>query len=181
MGQIFVGMLFMWMVSSFALDTFPIPFTLQTCAVQVLSFFLVPCVAFLSVGSWILLGILGVPCFASDQSGLCHVMGLRGGYIWGYLFAAPMIAFVHQFFSSRGWRQWHSFSLSSFLGHILILFLGWIFFFCTMGAYDAWTLAVKPFLLLPFTKTILFSLCLCFLESFFALPLTSMSNDRNFH
>ena len=169
----------MCLSSSFSLDSFPIPITLQTCAVQILAFFFMPCVAFLAAGSWILLGIMGVNCFASAQSGLCHVMGLRGGYIWGYLCAAPMIALLHQFFSSCGWRQWSSFSLSSFLGHALILFFGWLFVFCEIGACDAWILAVKPFALFPFIKTIPFSVFLSCLQPFFALFFVSASSDND--
>jgi biotin transport system substrate-specific component len=180
MGEVFFGALTMWLSASFSLlYVFSIPITLQTCAVQILSLFFVPRVAFLSVGLWILLGVLGVHCFASRQSGLCHVMGLRGGYIWGCLCAAPMIALLHQFFSSRGWRQWSSFSLSSFLGHILILFFGWLFVFCKMGAYDAWIFAVRPFVLFIFVKTIPFSLFLSCLQSFFAPLFISVSSDND--
>ncbi len=65
-----------------------IPVTLQTFAVALTSCVLGWKMGAASVGIYILLGILGVPVFAGFNSGAAVVVGLTGGYIWGFLIMA---------------------------------------------------------------------------------------------
>ena len=160
-------------------DAFPIPITLQTCAVQIISFFMTPYMAFLSVGLWIFLGAVGFPGFALGHSGILHLFGLRGGYIWGFLCAAPFISLLYRFLVDSGRCQWLSFAISSVLGHIIILSLGWLFVFCNMGCSNAWNLAFKPFLSCVYTKTVVFSFILCFLHRLYRV-LYVQKNDHYF-
>lgn len=65
-----------------------IPVTLQTFAVALTSCVLGWKMGAASVGIYILLGILGVPVFAGFNSGAAVIVGLTGGYIWGFLIMA---------------------------------------------------------------------------------------------
>ena len=159
----------MWLVSGFVFDGFPIPITLQTCGIQIIAFFMSPSSAFLSVGLWIVLGASGVSCFANGAKGIAHVMGLRGGYFWGFLFAASLISFLYRYCLSRELNRVTSFALSSLVGHAFILFFGWMFILPHLGWHESWCLGVRPFLLLPICKSVVFSIFLSVMEYFFSV------------
>lgn len=66
-----------------------IPVTLQTFAIAFVGFFIGWKFGVFTVGVYILLGICGVPVFASFTGGFYKVIGVTGGFIWGFL---PMVA-----------------------------------------------------------------------------------------
>lgn len=67
-----------------------VPFTMQTFAVFFLVAVLGEKVAFISLLSYILLGLVGVPVFSSFGAGPAALFGMTGGYIVGFLFIPPV-------------------------------------------------------------------------------------------
>ena len=66
-----------------------VPVTLQTLAVAICGFVLGPKLGTLAVALYILLGGVGVPVFAQFSGGFDKLVGMTGGFIWGFLpFAA---------------------------------------------------------------------------------------------
>lgn len=164
MRSILIGVVIMALSSYCVIDSFIVPMTLQTCAVQLIAFLFPPHLAFLSVGVWIILGMLGLPIFAMGESGFGHVFGVRGGYLWGFLCAAPTISFFYLHFFRQNRYPWIGFTLSSLIGHGIILFFGGMFVFCALDMAKAWQFAIKPFLETSFLKTVGFSLFLHYLS-----------------
>ena len=76
----------------------PVPITGQTFAVLMIAYVLGAKLGFISVGFYILAGLLGLPFFASGGSGLLYLKGVTGGYLIGFLVSA----FVVGSFSERG-------------------------------------------------------------------------------
>ena len=62
-----------------------VPITLQTLAVALCGFVLGPKLGALAVGLYILLGGVGVPVFAQFSGGFDKLVGMTGGFIWGFL------------------------------------------------------------------------------------------------
>ncbi len=69
----------------------PVPMTLQLVAVLLAGFCLSPRQAAASMGLYVAVGILGMPVFAAGSAG---VVGLTGGYIVGFVFAAAALSGV---------------------------------------------------------------------------------------
>lgn len=67
-----------------------VPFTLQTFAVALTGYLLLPKLSFYTVLLYLLIGAAGMPVFANLRGGLPHLVGLTGGFLWGYLFYAPL-------------------------------------------------------------------------------------------
>ena len=63
----------------------PIAFTLQTLAVLLTLGILGGRWGTVSIGLYLLLGIIGLPVFAGFQSGAVALPGPTGGFLWGFL------------------------------------------------------------------------------------------------
>ncbi len=62
-----------------------VPLTLQTFAIAVVGFFLGWKYGLAVVGIYIFLGATGLPVFASFTGGIQKLVGVTGGFIWGFI------------------------------------------------------------------------------------------------
>lgn len=68
----------------------PVPFTLQTMVLAMVSAALDPGTAVLSVASYVLLGALGLPVFAGFNGGVGALLGPTGGFLWGFVLGSAL-------------------------------------------------------------------------------------------
>lgn len=137
------------LLSASAYLAFPIPITLVSVTVQTLILNLTALLldrrkAAVTVAVWILLGAVGIPVFSGGRGGLAELVGPTGGYIFGFLIAAYLIALL----------KGRAFSLPRYLlvtlcvGIPVIDLLGaaWYKFFADISWSAAFVTAVLPFL-----------------------------------
>lgn len=67
-----------------------VPLTLQIFAIAFVGYFLGCKYATVTVCTYILIGAIGVPVFASFKGGIAALFGYTGGFIWGFLIVAIM-------------------------------------------------------------------------------------------
>lgn len=67
-----------------------VPFTLQTLAVALTAYTLGWKKGTLSVAVYLALGAVGLPVFSSFGSGIATLVGMTGGYLWGFLGMAAL-------------------------------------------------------------------------------------------
>ena len=129
--------------------------TAQTLVITVVALILTPVQSACAVGLYILLGICGLPVFAGGTAGIGRIIGPTGGFIVGFLVAAPVISAI------KGERvQWLRYCLVTIaVGIPIIDFLGTAFmcWFQKMGIVEAVIAAVLPFLLGDVIKCIVAS------------------------
>lgn len=65
-----------------------VPLTLQTFAIAFAGFFLGWKYGLAAIGIYVLLGAVGAPVFANFTGGVQKLVGVTGGFIWGFLFLA---------------------------------------------------------------------------------------------
>lgn len=70
------------------------PLALQTMIVNLVAFLLTPKQAFITMFVYILIGLIGVPVFTGGTAGPAKMFGPTGGYIWGFMIAAALIAWL---------------------------------------------------------------------------------------
>ena len=75
----------MSVVSQIAIPIGAVPFTLQVFVIALIGYFLGVKKGSVAVVTYILLGLVGVPVFASFQGGAHTLIGYTGGFIFGYL------------------------------------------------------------------------------------------------
>ena len=85
-------------VCSWITIPFAIPFTMQTFGVFCVLLLLGGKYGTLSIAVYIALGAVGVPVFSGFQAGIGHLLGLTGGYIFGFLLAGVFHIIIEPIF-----------------------------------------------------------------------------------
>lgn len=79
----------------FPLPMTPSPVSAQTLVVNLTALILSPMQAFVTIGIFLLMGLVGIPVFGGN-GGISSFLGPNGGFIIGFLFAAWAISFANQ-------------------------------------------------------------------------------------
>ncbi len=130
-----------------------VPLTFQTFIVVLAGLVLSPRAAGAAIGVYLLLGAAGVPVFAGVRGGLGVLAGPTGGYLWGFLAAAVIIAVLRRVFGRRT-----SLPLAEVLacgwGVLAIYALGWaqLGLVTGMGPAEAFVAGVAPFIAIDAIK-----------------------------
>lgn len=124
-----------------------VPVTLQVFIVLLAGLLLGPRSALAAIGVYLLLGAAGIPVFAGGLGGFGVLAGPTGGYLAGFLVAAPTIALVRRtrLFASRGVA---GDVVALAIGVVIIYVLGWaqLAIVTGMGAGAAFLAGVAPFI-----------------------------------
>lgn len=135
----------------------PVPITGQVFAV-VLAGVLLGKMGGISQIMYVGLGVMGIPWFASFNSGILYLTGPTGGYIIGFILAAFFIGYmVDRYMQSRKFTG--MFALMLFSTFILIYIPGLIQFYlwtgASIGVWELLTLCVFPFIAVDIVKTVI--------------------------
>ncbi len=132
--------------SQIAVPFYPVPLTLQTLAVFYGAFLLPPGQVFLSILSWLCIGVMGAPVFSCFSSGMGVILGPRGGYLFGILWVAPLLSFCLRYGKNATKNVlWHT--AVFYVGALFILLTGFFHLQWIMeDASLAWEAGVFPFL-----------------------------------
>ncbi len=87
-----VGVILLFACSQLTIPMQPVPITLQTVAVMLIGLTFSPTEAMRTVGTFLVLGAVGLPVFAGFNSGVVYMFGKTGGYLFGFLLAAVTMA-----------------------------------------------------------------------------------------
>lgn len=120
----------------------PVPFTFQTLAVLLIGASYGVTRAGITMATYALAGLVGIPVFAGFSKGPEVLFGATGGFIIGFIFAAMLTGYLAQ----RGWsaNPWKMFLNFSF-GSVLIYAIGVPVL--AMVAFDAELLVATQFML----------------------------------
>lgn len=129
---------------SFPLPFSPVNITAQTLIINMIALLFVPKRAAMTVGIWILLGLVGLPVFSGGAGGLAKIAGPTGGYIFAYFAAAVLIAVVR----GKKSRLWQEMVAVICLGIPLIYLIGvpWMMAVTGIGWKAALLTGVLPFI-----------------------------------
>ena len=121
----------------------PVPITGQTFGVLLTGALLGPRLGALSLLLYLAEGSAGLPFFAGGSSGAAALVGISGGYLISYPFAAALVGWL----AARGWdRKPQTMLAAMLLGSVVIYALGAGYLAHFIGAAKALTLGVLPFL-----------------------------------
>ncbi|WP_285906710.1 biotin transporter BioY [Pseudodesulfovibrio pelocollis] len=123
----------------------PVPISMQPLFVFLTGFALGPKRGVMAVGLYLLAGTLGLPVFAGGRSGLGHLFGPTGGYIFGWLAAVWLCGLARQPDGTVSWMRGGGFGLVA----LLVLYsMGatWLKFALSLSWHKAWLVGVAPFI-----------------------------------
>ena len=118
-----------------------VPISLATLMVMLTSFVLGKNDSVIVVLIYILLAAIGIPVLASYKSGVSALLGMTGGYIFGYI----PLAYLSSFF---GIDTWQKKVLGMLVGTVVLYLIGtiWFIIFTKMALWPALLACVIPFL-----------------------------------
>ena len=124
----------------------PVPLTMQTCAVLIIGMAYGPRLGAATVAAYLAVGAIGLPVFSGISTngvGFGYILGPTGGYLVGFLIAAYVVGL----FARRGWGRRLSLALTAMLIGVAVIFAcgyGWLS--TQMGPAPAFAAGVLPFI-----------------------------------
>jgi biotin transport system substrate-specific component len=107
--------------AQFEIPAQPVPFTLQTFFVLLAGALLGIRGGFISMGLYLLLGMIGLPVFSGGAFGMMKILGPTGGYLLAFPVAAVVVGYLIKVRSEYWWSV-----VSMFVGSLIIFTLGTI-------------------------------------------------------
>jgi biotin transport system substrate-specific component len=150
-----VGTLLLTISAKVQIPFWPVPMTMQTYVVLVLSMAYGTRLGVATVGLYLVLGATGLPVFAGTPEkglGLAYMLGPTGGYLVGFVIGAWLSGSL----AARGFdRGFVKTLIAMSLGHALIFAFGVAWLAQLMGLEKAFTVGVAPFWAATIAKTLL--------------------------
>ena len=144
-------------IALFAPISIPLPFTPVpiTTQVHVVFFFAALLGAkrgALAVICFLIQGAMGLPVFAEGKSGILHLLGPRGGYLFSYIAAAYVIGFLSEkVFKRTSVNAFFAMGIGNLV--VYMIALPWLSLYC--GWKMAFQLGMLPFLAGDFLKLVI--------------------------
>ncbi len=140
-----------WLVAALAqfevkLPFTPVPITGQTLGVLLVGAALGPGLGGVSMGLYLLQGVLGLPFFSGGDSGaeFLKLASATGGYLWGFVLSAIAVGWL----AGRGWdRSLRSAISAMFLGEVVLYLVAipWLMQALDLSLTRALELGLAPF------------------------------------
>jgi biotin transport system substrate-specific component len=134
---------------SFPLPFTPVPLTLQNFAVILVGMALGPVAGFSAMVLYLAEGALGLPVFtpSGGPTGLAHLLGPNGGFLFSYPLAAATAGWVVRALKPLTSR-FRSALAASAVATLPIFGVGacWLAHLLHLGAAAMWSLAIAPFI-----------------------------------
>ena len=118
----------------------PVPLTLQTLFV-LLAGIVMKRYAVIPVALWVLLGAAGLPVFHNGTAGLGVLLGPTGGFLLGFIVAAPLVGLAYE-------RQSKVSRMGGLLAATFVTYLAgvaWLAWSASLSPVQAVLLGVAPF------------------------------------
>lgn len=142
---VLIGVLIVSLCAQIYVPIKPVPFTGQTFGVLIVGGALGFRRGGLSLGLYLLLGMIGLPIFAEAKSGVDVVLGTSGGYLVGFVLAAAVLGRL----AELGWDRQIGGSLGAMLiGTVLIYAVGlpWLGVVGRLSLQDTIAFGLTPFI-----------------------------------
>ena len=133
----------------------PVPFTLQIFAFVLVLLALKPTEALVAIGTYLLMGAVGLPVFSAMRGGVGVLLGPTGGFLWGcFLGALVALAFLHATRNTQRTRPLIADCIAAALFLLVVYLCGWLqlMFVAALSPQAAFATGVAPFILLDIAK-----------------------------
>ncbi len=143
MTQISVMAALLCIAAPWSIPVGPIPISLATLVVYFAGIVIGRVDGLIAVSVYLLLGAVGIPVFSGFEGGIQKLIGVTGGYLFGYLFCAYMTGL----FADKFRKAWLTIA-GMVVGTVLLYAVGTGWFMIQTGRtlVEALALCVVPFL-----------------------------------
>ena len=138
-----IGSLLLATSAQFKIPLYPVPVTGQTLVVLLIGMVYGPRLGGVTVATYLLQGVIGLPVFAGGAFGVATLLGPTGGYLGGFLIATVVVGVLAERGMGRGIM---STIIAMMIGNAIIYVTGASWLASFIGAEKALTAGVLPFL-----------------------------------
>lgn len=149
--KILLGTAFIFFTAQIQIPIQPVPITLQTVSILIISLTYERSQALASILLYITLGVIGIPVFAGFASGIANIAGPRGGYLAGFVVCGWIISTLRLKYGDNNIKIF----LYSILGLSGLYFCGVIWLSKFTGLDQAINLGFKPYIITGIIKSVL--------------------------
>lgn len=146
-----------------------VPISMQPFFVFLAGFILGPRRGAMAVALYLLAGTIGLPVFAGGKSGLGHLFGPTGGYLFGFMVSAWLCGYAREEDGAIPWTRGLAFGGAALLA-VYAIGATWLRFALDWTLYKAWLAGVVPFLPWDGIKVGVALVCVRYLAKFNLLP-----------
>ncbi|QGY39933.1 biotin transporter BioY [Pseudodesulfovibrio cashew] len=147
----------------------PVPISMQPFFIFLAGYVLGARRGALAVGLYLLAGTIGLPVFAGGKSGLGHLLGPTGGYLFGFMVSAWLCGLAGHHERVIPWIKGLAFGAGALLT-AYAAGAAWLKFALGLTWYKAWLAGVVPFIPWDAVKVVLALLCVRYLARHNLLP-----------
>jgi len=147
----------------------PVPVSMQPFFVFLAGYILGPRYGALAVGLYLLAGTIGLPVFAGGKSGLGHLLGPTGGYLFGFAVAAFLCGMARRKESVIPWLKGLAWGGGALLAVYVIGGI-WLKFALSFSWSKALLVGVVPFIPWDFIKFVAALACCRYISKYNLLP-----------
>lgn len=151
--QILGGALFLSLASQITIPLSPVPLTMQTFAVMVLALTLGRVKGTLAVVAYLVETMFGLPVLANAASSPFAIVGIRGGYLFGFIVQCYLAGVVFEKASSKA-ISYGTLLVSLLMISALQMFLGALWLSSFIGLGQALMAGFVPFIPGEFLKCV---------------------------
>ena len=147
----------------------PVPVSMQPFFVFLAGFILGPRQGAMAMGLYLLAGTIGLPVFSGGKSGLGHLLGPTGGYLFGFVLSAYLCGLARKGPALIPWGKGLAYGSAA-----LLVAYGagatWLKFALDISVAKALALGVVPFIPWDAVKVLAALACSRYLSRFNLLP-----------
>lgn len=138
----------------FTIPLGPVPFTLQTAVIILISLLLTPGQAAATCGIYLLMGAVGLPVFSGMTGGFGKFLGPTGGFLVSYPIAVALASLARRALERRGVRQVICDGVATICIIVIADILGWLWFMMVTQSdpLSAFLVADAPFIAIDCAK-----------------------------
>lgn len=166
-----IAITILFICSQITIPAKPIPFTMQTFAVMLISLAFRRWQAITAVIIYLIIGALGLPVFANFNYGIKVLTGLSGGYLWGFLLATIIMSGLKKHMNDNIFLL----IVNCLIGTALICACGVFRLSLSIGLSQALNLGLYPFMVSAIYKIALAVICITILQHLSLTRLTSQN------
>ena len=124
----------------------PVPVSMQPFFIFLAGYVLGPRYGLMAVGLYLLAGTIGLPVFSGGKSGLGHLFGPTGGYLFGFAISAWLCGLARK--TSKNGLSWVAGIAWGFIALLAVYTIGaaWLKFALDLSWTKAFLAGVAPFI-----------------------------------
>jgi len=147
----------------------PVPVSMQPFFVFLAGYVLGPRRGAMAVGLYLLAGTIGLPVFSGGKSGLGHLFGPTGGYLFGFVLSAWLCGMARRGETVIPWIKGLAYGGMALIT-VYVIGAIWLKVALSLAWPKAWLIGVVPFVPWDGIKIVLALACCRYLGRFNLLP-----------